>query len=110
MAEEPGEIDRIAIGERPEGGFMIYIIVYVLAFLIFLSAPLPLQIVFIVFNFFVPDPIPILDEAFMMASIFKKIGTASRIMDFAEEHPDLVKVIILSTLIIAGILLKIFII
>jgi len=52
-----------------------------------------------IFNFLVPDPIPILDEAFMMASIFKKNGTASKIMDFAEEHPKLFRVLFVGIII-----------
>ena len=79
---------------------MIFGIVYVVVFLVFISAPLPFQIVFMIANMFIQDPIPVLDEAFMMASILKKFGTAFRIMEFVEEHPKAFRGIIISTAII----------
>ena len=86
---------------------MLYGIVYVVAFMVFLGAPLPLQILFFVFNIFFPDPIPILDEAFMTASILKKIATAGRVMEFLEEHKKAVKVIgiVIAVIIVGGIIL-----
>ena len=88
---------------------MLYIIIYVVAFLIFLCAPWPLQIIFLLANIFIPDPIPIVDEALMTASILKKIAGAGRIMDFAERHPTLFKLIIVGIIIAAIVCIKIFI-
>ncbi len=85
---------------------MLFVVVYVIAFIIFLVALLPLQIIFIIVNFFIPDPIPILDEALMGASIIKKILALENIIEFAEEHPGLFKAIIVGAIIVLLILAK----
>lgn len=85
---------------------MLYIIVYVIAFLIFLGAPLPFQILFMIINIFIPDPIPIVDEALMAASIIKKLAGVERIIDFSEENPKLFKFIILVGVIVLGMVIK----
>ena len=77
---------------------MLFIIIYVVCFLLFLETPLPLQIIFMIVNFFVPDPIPIVDEALMSASVIKKILLPVRIMDFIKEHK------VLGTLMIIGVI------
>ena len=51
---------------------MIMGIVYVVAFCVFLSVPVLFQIVFMIANMFIQDPIPFSGEAVMMTSIFKK--------------------------------------
>ena len=77
-----------------KGEGMIQIFIYLIALCVFVSAPLPLQILFFILNFLISDPIPVLDEAFMAASIIKKLAFAERIVEFAEENPQLFKVIL----------------
>lgn len=90
---------------------MLFFLVYVILFLIFLFAPLPFQIVFFVASVFIPDPIPVVDEALMLASIVKKINSGLNVLgvifDFKEKHPILFRVIILSiVLLLAMIIIK----
>ena len=73
---------------------MIYTIIYVIAFCFFLTASLlPLQLIFTIVNYFIPDPIPIIDEALMTASIIKKILSLVNVMEFVHNHPKLSKII-----------------
>ncbi|WP_036613259.1 hypothetical protein [Oribacterium sp. P6A1] len=88
---------------------MLYIIVYGIVFLIFLGAPLPFQIVFMIINIFIPDPIPVVDEALMAASIIKKLAGAERIIEFSNENPKVFKIIIVGMVIVFGIFIKMLI-
>ena len=89
---------------------MILLIVYIIAFLLFLFAPLPFQILFMLANIFIPDPIPVIDEALMLASIVKKIIGGFKalgiILDFKEKHPILFRIIIVSIGVILVMLIK----
>ena len=44
-------------------------------------------------NFFIPDPIPIVDEVLMIAGIISKIIALDNILEFIEEHKILFTII-----------------
>ena len=88
---------------------MLYFVVFVFAFLIFLGAPLPFQILFMIINIFIPDPIPIVDETLMAASIIKKLAGVERIIEFSNENPKVFKIIIVGMVIVFGIFIKMLI-
>lgn len=69
--------------------------------MIYIVLPLPLQIIFLLTNIMVPDPIPVLDELVMLISLSKKMSQAGRFLDFINTHPILFKFLVL--IIILGI-------
>ncbi len=50
--------------------------------------PLPLQLIFLIVNTIIPDPIPILDEVIMYGSFFKKLFTVARWVERIDEFRD----------------------
>lgn len=80
---------------------MLYIIIYVAVLIVFIIVPLPVQIVLFIINLFFPDPLPVIDEAAMAASMLKKLSKLERVMEFKEDHPVIFW--ILMSLAIAGI-------
>ena len=62
------------------------IILYIVGILVYLCLPLYLQIIFIIVNTFVNDPIPFLDEIIMYASFIKKLCNLGRIIEFIEDN------------------------
>ena len=87
---------------------MAYVIVYIIAFIFFLGAPLPLQIIFMIANIFNKDPIPVIDEVMMGVSILKKIATILGIIDFLEDHPIVLFIIVVAIIIAIIALAKYF--
>ena len=85
---------------------MIYTIVYIIALVIFVGSPLPLQIIFMLLNLVIPDPIPILVEAWMMASIIKICLTVIKIKEFAEEYPKIFIAILIGIVVVIIVLLR----
>ena len=61
------------------------IIFYIILLCIYVCLPLPLQVVAFIVNAIFPDPIPVVDEAIMIMSMFDKIKKACKIMDFVEK-------------------------
>ena len=61
-------------------------------------APLPVQLILMGLNFFIPDPIPFLDEIIMVGGVLSKLywldGIAFAIESFISEHKVLSAVII----------------
>ena len=82
------------------------IIVFGILVLIYISLPLPLQLIIFIANLFMPDPIPILDEVIMIVSILKKLVTFFEIFELFENHPILGTIIlgVIVCLIISGII------
>ena len=64
-------------------------VVIIVALLIYICLPWPLQIILFAVNFFLPDPIPVLDEVIMLTSIFSKLKFFTRISDMYEKHKAL---------------------
>lgn len=85
---------------------MPFIIIYVILFIVFLGAPLPLQLIFTVVNMFIPDPIPIVDEVLMAVSITKKIVGGISVLDFVERHPVITLAAFIAA--IAGVVIVVF--
>lgn len=65
---------------------MILLGIYAVAFLVYFASPLPIRLLFLLINFFFPDPIPILDEVIMLGGIVSKMLFLERITDFISEH------------------------
>lgn len=76
------------------------ILVYLFFIAIFLVVPLPAQLILLVINFMVPDPIPLLDEVIMSISVLKKLITLGRIWEFFEEHKFLTLLIVIGLLVL----------
>lgn len=53
--------------------------------LLYLALPLKYRIIVFLINCFVPDPIPFVDEIFMIVSIFKKILFAEKVSSLFES-------------------------
>lgn len=71
---------------------MIYV-VYVIALLIYIALPLPGQLLFLLLNAFIPDPVPYVDEIVMTISTTRKLGKAVEIWDWINSHKALAAVI-----------------
>lgn len=83
----------------------IFIIIYIIVFAVYFVSPLPVRLLILLINFFVPDPIPVIDEVIMIAGIISKLTLFGRIVEFAQNHKRLVKV--LTALVVIGIILLI---
>ena len=79
--------------------YIFGLLVYGLVIMLYIKAPLPLQVVLLIINIFVPDPIPILDELIMGISTCKKINTFCKVYDrvnWCRAHKALTILIIFS--------------
>lgn len=72
---------------------LLILIIYIFVFCIYFACPLPLRLLIIAINFFLPDPIPILDEVIMGAGIISKLlfldkleYALSTFIKFVQEH------------------------
>lgn len=63
----------------------IIILFYTIALLLFSILPLLGKLFVFVLNFFVPDPLPYIDEVFMIISISNHIETITNIFDKIEH-------------------------
>ena len=72
---------------------MILIILYVILLCVYFACPLPVRLLILAVNFFIPDPIPIVDEVLMIAGIISKIIALDKILEFIEEHKILFTII-----------------
>lgn len=78
---------------------MLYLILYIVGILVYLCLSFPVQLIFLLLNSFVPDPIPYIDEIIMYAGIIKKIINAVNIIDWIKKYPK-ISIIIGSVLLI----------
>ena len=74
---------------------MILIIGYIIGVLFYCGLPWYLQFVVLLFNTFIPDPVPYLDEIIMYASFVKKVVMVDTIVSFVKEHPILTGILII---------------
>lgn len=79
---------------------LLIIGIYLVVFCVYFACPLPVRILIMAVNFFMPDPIPILDEVIMIAGIISKLLFLEKIEDaisaiiyFVDEHKKLIKTI-----------------
>lgn len=61
------------------------IFICIIAGLVYLSCPLLIQLILMAINFYIPDPIPFLDEAIMVGGILSKMAWIGRISDFIAD-------------------------
>lgn len=54
---------------------MFYIIAYCFVLLIYICCPLLAKLVILGLNFFIPDPLPAIDEIIMVIGLFSKLET-----------------------------------
>lgn len=62
------------------------IIIYIVALCIYMALPFPFQLILLIINFLVPDPIPVLDEVIMYASVINKLSFLDNVFSFFEDH------------------------
>lgn len=55
-------------------------------FVIYIVAPIPIQIFILIVDMFIPDPIPAIDEILMVAVVGNRIRKAIMIGDFVVKH------------------------
>ena len=65
---------------------MILIILYVILLCVYFACPLPVRLLILAVNFFIPDPIPIVDEVLMIAGIISKIIALDNILEFIDYN------------------------
>lgn len=78
---------------------MLYLALF-LFLCIYWVAPLPVQIVLLIVDIFVPDMVPVIDELIMLLAVVNRIKTYITIRSFMEEHKILT--ILLLIIMIAG--------
>ena len=81
---------------------MIYIALF-LFLCVYWVAPFPIQIILLIIDAFVPDPIPAIDEIFMMLAIVNRIKKYVAISYFIKPHK-----ILTALLLIVGIVGTVF--
>lgn len=72
---------------------LILLGVYIVVFGVYFSSPLPVRLLIMLLNCWLPDPIPVIDEVIMMSGILSKLLFVERIMDFVSEHKILSAII-----------------
>ena len=65
---------------------MFTILLYIDVFSVYFACPLPGRLLIFAINFFVPDHIPVIDEAIMFAGIITKLNIIGAICEFISEH------------------------
>ena len=65
---------------------MVAMIIFLL---IYVCCPWYIQLLLMILNIFIPDPIPILDEVIMVVSTYIKISKSIKALLFFEKHPIL---------------------
>ncbi len=88
---------------------MIRILIFVILLIVFVISPLPLKIVFMVANFFINDPIPVIDEAFMTASVINRIFGLGNILEFITSNPKVFILILIGVVTAIILCLKFFV-
>lgn len=78
------------------------VIIVILIIIIFSALPLPLQLILFAVNMFLPDPVPMLDEAIMIISMANKAKLFSKIYSLLQKH-RVIGIIVIGA-IIAGII------
>ena len=83
------------------------IIVFIIGLAIYCICPLPVQLIALVINVFVPDSVPFIDEFIMCCSTIGKIRKIDSGIGFLEDHPAIFKAI--TVIVIVGLAIWAFI-
>lgn len=75
--------------------FIILVAIALFGGCIYFALPLPIQLVILVVNAIIPDPIPYIDEIIMIGGIISKIELLENIGDFISEHKILSLIILI---------------
>ncbi len=81
---------------------MHWILMYVIAYAIYCALPFGVEIILIIINMSIPDPVPFLDEILMILPAIKKIHTILIVKDAIERYPILKYLAIVSLIAIIG--------
>lgn len=85
---------------------IVIIVVAIVGGSIYFALPFPIQLILLLINALVPDPIPFIDEIIMVGGIFSKLYTMDiflgEFFDWLSEHK------ILGTIVVIGLLWLIF--
>lgn len=81
---------------------MHWILMYVIAYAIYCVLPFGVEIILIIINMSIPDPVPFLDEILMILPTIKKIHTILIVKDAIERYPILKYLAIVSLIAIIG--------
>ena len=83
------------------------IIVFIIGLAIYCICPLPVQLIALVINVFVPNSVPFIDEFIMCCSTIGKIRKIESGIEFIEDHPAVFKAI--AVIVIVGLAIWAFI-
>lgn len=81
---------------------MHWIIIFVAAYVIYCALPFWAEVILIIINMSIPDPIPFLDEILMVLPAIKKIHMILVIEDAVERHPIIKYLAIAAVIAVAG--------
>ena len=81
---------------------MFYILMYGFVLLVYMACPLLGKLIIMGLNFFIPDPLPVVDEVIMAIGF---LGSLVRSAEFIVEHWKSILVIIIIVIIVAGIII-----
>lgn len=81
---------------------MHWILMYVIAYAIYCALPFWAEIILIIINMSIPDPIPFLDEILMILPAIKKIHTILVVKDTIERYPIVKYLVIVALVAIIG--------
>ena len=81
---------------------MHWIIIFVAAYVIYCALPFWAEVILIIINMSIPDPIPFLDEILMVLPAIKKIHMILVIEDIVERHPIIKYLAIAAVIAVAG--------
>ena len=73
---------------------MIYIALF-LFLCVYWVAPFPIQIILLIVDAFVPDPIPAIDEIFMLLAVVNRIKKYIAISNFIKTHKILTALLLI---------------
>ena len=73
---------------------MFYLVLLGIVYVIYCCMPVYVEVILFAINMMLPDPIPFLDEFFMLLPVVKKLIMITKIYNFYEEHKTIVWCII----------------
>lgn len=89
---------------------MFIVLLVLIGGVVYFACPLPIQLLLMIGNFFIPDPIPFLDEIIMVGGIISKLyfldnlywnirSFSQEVKGFITKHKRLIVVVLLLLLI-----------
>lgn len=83
------------------------VIIVILIIIIFSALPLPLQLILFAVNMFLPDPVPMLDEAIMIISMANKAKLFSKIYGLLQKH-RVIGIIVIGVIVASAIVFVVY--